>query len=80
MKRGEKYAFPFPPKGHQAWNLLRATKLGFSLSFFLKVQIWIIWAFFLDVTFNLNIWKFIPTTFLGRKRVISLNRWWKEGE
>jgi hypothetical protein len=28
MKRGEKDVSPSPSKGHQTWNLLKATKLG----------------------------------------------------
>jgi len=64
------YGFPSPP----------------SFLFSLKVQIWIfcfcfcffLKFFLLDVIFDLNIWKLVPTTFLGRKRMISLNRWWKK--
>jgi hypothetical protein len=46
MERGEKDVFLFLSKGHQAWNLPLATKLGSSFAsfpFFLKVQIWIVY-------------------------------------
>jgi hypothetical protein len=52
-----------------------------SFSLFLKAGIWIILgSFFLDIIFNLNLEKIVPTIFLGRRKMISLNRWWKEGE
>jgi hypothetical protein len=31
------------------------------------------------VIFNLNLWKLVPTTFLGRRKVMKPSKWWKEG-
>jgi hypothetical protein len=71
-------------KGHQTWNIPRATKLGtFHCSsswdlplfpcflFSLKAQIWIIVIHFSNVIFDLNFWKLVPTIFLGRRKVIN---------
>jgi hypothetical protein len=52
--------------------------LPLSFFFFLKVKIWIICLFFfLDMIFNLNFWKLVPTTFFRRRRMINPSRWWK---
>jgi hypothetical protein len=29
---------------------------------------------------NLNLGKLVPTTFLLKRRMINLSKWWKEGE
>jgi hypothetical protein len=62
-----------------------ATKLGGlssppSFLFFLKAWILIIWFSFFRCDFYLNLWKLVPTIILGRRIMISLIGWWKEGE
>jgi len=66
----------------------KATKLGtfhwppswgppspLSFPFYLKAWIWIICLSF----FKRDFWKLLPTTFLRKKKVMSLNRRWKKG-
>jgi hypothetical protein len=55
-------------RGHQAWNLPLTTKFGFSLTSFLPLLLKNTnldhLFFFLDVIFDLNIWKLVPTWYL----------------
>jgi len=34
-------------------------------------------SFFPNIIFYLNFGNLVPTTFLGRRKMISINRWWK---
>jgi hypothetical protein len=35
---------------------------------------------FSDITFDLDLRKLVPITFLGRKKMMGFSRWWKKGE
>jgi hypothetical protein len=64
--------------------LPRATKLGssftyFFLLFFKGVNLNHFEFFFLDIISELIFEKFILTTFLGMRRMISFKKWWKKG-
>jgi hypothetical protein len=60
-----------------------ATKSGFSftsLLFFLFESTNLDHLFlFSYMIFNLNLWKLVPTTFLGRRKVMNPSKRWKEG-
>ncbi len=70
-------------KGHRAWNLPLATKSGFSftslLPFLFESTNLDHLFLFSYMIFNLNLWKLVPTTFLGRRKIMNPNKQWKEG-
>jgi hypothetical protein len=80
MGRSKKVLLLLLPLATKQWNLSRATKLGYSFTSFLfllfkrtNLDHW--WFSLFEREFSIQILRtFIPTTFLSRKRMISLSR------